>query len=172
MDERLRILVCKPNDGGCAYYRAINPYSKLLELYPDKVDVRIVDNPLGIDKTTGGWEKDWDFADMKWADIVMVSNISNFGGPYTARIIGKAREFGKFTHFDTDDLLNDLYKDHQLHQVYKEKKLDQITNFIYSNSDLVTVTQKKFAERIKPYCRGILCVIKNAIDYNLDCWNA
>jgi len=34
------------------------------------------------------------------------------------------------------------------------------------------VTQSKFAERIKPFCRNILAVVKNAIDYNLPCWNS
>jgi len=58
-----------------------------------------------------------------------------------------------------------------LYGVYKEKNLEDITKFIYSHADLVTVTQRKFAERIKPYCGGVLAVVKNAIDYNLPCWN-
>ena len=31
-----------------------------------------------------------------------------------------------------------------------------ITKFIYNNSDLVTVTQRKFAERVKPFMGGLL----------------
>jgi glycosyltransferase involved in cell wall biosynthesis len=146
------------------------PFQKLQEIAPDKVEVKVVDNPLGMDKTTMKWIPDWDFADIKWADIVVISNISNFGGPYTARIAGKAKEFGKYVHFDTDDLLTNLYEEHHLHGVYRDKGLDNITKFIYAHSDLVTVTQKKFADRIRPFCTSLLGVIKNSIDYNLACW--
>ncbi len=31
--------------------------------------------------------------------------------------------------------------------------------------------EKKFAERIKPFVRKALVVIKNAIDFELPCWN-
>jgi len=148
----------------------ILPYQKLAELHPDKVQIKFNFNPLGMDKDKGTWEKDWDFEDMKWADIIVANNICNFGGQYTARICGKAKEFGKFFHYDTDDLLTELYDGHRLKKVYEERGLSEITKFIYNNSDLVTVTQRKFAERISPFCGGVLAVVKNAIDYNLPCW--
>ena len=66
----------------------------------------------------------------------MTQNIHNYGGPYTARIIGKAKEFGKFVHFDTDDLLTDLYEGHRLKQVYEERGLSEITKSLYAHSDL------------------------------------
>lgn len=146
---------------------------KLEELYGDRVEIRWNKNPLGIDEKTGAWRQDWTFEDMKWADIVFTQNLSNFGGNYTARIIGKAKEFGKFVHYDTDDLLTNIYEGHRLYNVYKEKGLEEITKFIYSHSDLVTVTQRKFAERVMPYCNPnhALAVVKNSIDYNLPCWN-
>lgn len=155
-----------------AYYRIIAPYTKIQELYNNDVEVRFNQNPLGLDTSTGGWVQNFDFADMKWADIVVVGNLSNFGGNYTARIIGKAKEFGKFVHYDTDDLLTNLYKEHRLHGVYEEKKLGDVTKFIYSHSDLVSVTQSKFADRVKEFCGHNLAVIRNAIDYNLPCWNS
>jgi len=172
----LRITVALPNKGGCAYYRAITPYTKLAELYPNVVEVRFTENILGIDedmakKNIPKWIDGWDWADMDWADIVMGNNISNFGGPYTARICGKAKERGKVFHYDTDDLLTQLYEGHRLEQVYKHG-LSDITKFIYQNSDIVTVTQRKFQNRIKEFMgNGILAVIKNAIDYTLPCWN-
>ena len=169
--RKLRILAVPANTGGCAYYRIIMPMEKLQEHYPDEVEVRFEENPLGIDKEKGGQVPDWDFADMKWADIVFTQNISNYGGPYTIEVLRKAWELGKFTHFDTDDLLTDLYEGHRLYDTYKEHKLDDITKAIYANSDLVTVTQRKFAERVAPYVRRALVVIKNQIDYNLPCWN-
>jgi len=171
MTKKLRILVVPANEGGCAYYRAIMPFQKLQELCDDRVEVRMDKNPLGIDEASGIWKPDWEFENLKWCDVVVVSNISNFGGQYTARIIGKAKQFGKFVHFDTDDLLTDLYDDHRLKQVYEEKGLSKITMHMYNSSDLVTVTQNKFAERIKPYVSRALAVVKNAIDYNLPCWN-
>jgi hypothetical protein len=94
MKEKLKILAAPANEGGCAYYRIICPVKKLEQLYGDRVEVRWNKNPLGIDESNGRWKKDWDFEDMKWADIVFTQNLSNFGGNYTARIVGKANEFG------------------------------------------------------------------------------
>ena len=173
MSDKLKILCVPANEGGCAYYRIIAPMKKLEELYGDRVELRWNKNPLGVDEKTGAWKENWDFEDMKWADIVFTQNLSNFGGNYTARIVGKAKEFGKFVHYDTDDLLTNIYEGHRLYDVYKEKGLEDITKFIYNNSDLVTVTQKKFAERVSVFCnpKNNLAVIKNSIDYNLPCWN-
>jgi len=173
MANKLKILCAPSNEGGCAYYRIIAPYKKLEELYPDRVEIRWNKNPLGMNEKDGTWKQGWKFEDMKWADIVFTQNLSNFGGNYTARIVGKAKEFGKFVHYDTDDLLTDIYKGHRLYDVYRDKGLRDITKFIYAHSDLVTVTQGKFAERVAPYCNphNALAVVKNCIDYNLPCWN-
>jgi len=170
--RKLRILVVKANDGGCAYYRAIMPLEKLQEHYPDEVEVRFDMNPLGLDTSSGQWLPDWDFENLKWCDIVLMNNISNYGGHYSARCVGKAREFNKFVHVDNDDLLTNLYDEHILAKTYKEKGLGDITKFMYNNAHLVTVTQRKFALRIKEYCGHVLAVVKNAIDYSLPCWNA
>ena len=174
--SKLKILVVPANDGGCAYYRAWLPFNKLAQHYGDEVEIRFNKNPLGMEEEgerQGQWKQDWEFEDMKWADIIFTQNLSNFGGPYTARIVGKAKEFGKFMHYDTDDLLTDVYKGHRLEKVYEERGLSEITKFIYHNSDLVTVTQKKFAERVHPFCgeHTTLAIVKNAIDYGLPCWN-
>ena len=174
MTKKLKILAAPANEGGCAYYRIISPIKKLQELFPDKVEVRYNLNPLGIieeGENVGMWQDGWEYEDIKWADIVWTNNISNWGGPYTARLVGIAKEFGKFVHYDTDDLLTNLYEGHRLYETYKEKDLENITKFLYQHADLVTVTQRKFAERIKSYCGGVLAVVKNAIDYNLPSWN-
>jgi len=171
MSEKLKILACPANEGGCAYYRVIAPYKKLEELYGDEVEVRWNKNPLGVEEKDGSFIPDWDFADMKWADVIVLNNLTNFGGNYTARIVGKGKEFGKFVHYDTDDLLTNLYEGHRLYGVYKDKGLSEITKFIYKHADLVTVTQRKFAERVAPYCDHTIAVVKNTIDYNLPCWN-
>jgi len=173
--SKLKILVVPANDGGCAYYRAWLPFNKLNQHYGDKVEIRFNKNPLGIEEegpNAGKWKEDWEYEDMKWADIVFTQNLSNFGGPYTARIVGKTKEFGKVMHYDTDDLLTDVYKGHRLEKVYEEKGLSDITKFIYHHSDIVSVTQKKFAERVFPFCgpNTTLVIIKNAIDYDLPCW--
>lgn len=177
LGRKLRITVALPNRGGCAYYRAIAPYEKLAQLYSNVVEVRFTENILGIDeeaakKNIFKWQENWSWEDMDWADIVMTNNIANYGGPYTARICGKAKERGKIFHYDTDDLLTQLYKGHRLEQVY-ENGLSDITKFIYHNSDIVTVTQRKFQKRIQEFMgNGILAVVKNAIDYTLPAWNA
>lgn len=172
MSDKLKILVVKANDGGCAYYRAISPFSKLQELYPDKVEVIIEENPLKWPepgKVPEGWEEDHSM--IKNTHVVFINNLNNRGAQYTARLVGLGKQYGKFVHFDTDDLLTELYEEHKLAGVYKDQGLSEITKFIYSNCDLVTVTQLKFAERIKPFCTKVLAVIKNAIDYRLPAWN-
>ena len=169
---KLKILGVFANQGGCAYYRLIMPLQKLVELYPDKVEIKLQQNPLGMDEKTGKMlPDDAQYHMLDWADVVLINNISNFGGPYTARVIGLSKARGKFVHFDTDDLLTDLYEGHRLKKTYEERNLYDITKWMYHNSDLVTVTQRKFAERVKPYAGGVLAVIKNSIDYNLPCWN-
>ena len=203
--EKLRILVFPANKGGCAYYRALMPLAKLAEKFPDRVEVRFDENPLGIMcgqeelraskkawiESKGmvysddlglehyadappliNWREGHNFKNMKWADVILVNNISNFGGQYMTRVVGKSHEFGKFVHFDTDDLLTELYDSHRLYETYKEKQLGEATSFIYSKAHLVTVTQHKFAERVKPHCKAMLGVIRNAIDYSLSSWNA
>src|SRR5689334_23078565 len=121
--------------------------------------------------SAGKFDED-NLQDIEWADIVVTNNICNYGSNYTARVFGKTKEKGKLFHFDTDALLVNLFPEHKLYGVYKEKGLEDITKFIYSHSDLVSVTQIKFANRVSQYCNGLLAVVKNAIDYNLECWNA
>ena len=172
MNRRLRILVVYANHGGCSFYRQLSPMKMLQEELPDKVEIRYTDNPLKLDpdnpQDIPPPEK---LEDMNWADIVFVANILKWGGPYTARVIGLAKSMSKFVHFDTDDLLTGLYEEHHLFDVYKENKLDEITKFCYYNSDLVTVTQLKFAQRIKPYISKALAIIRNTLDYTLPQWN-
>lgn len=174
--KKLKILVVNPNQGGCAYYRSLMPYQKLQELHPDLVDIRFDDNPLKLNLKTSkfeypGVDEGLPPENIKWADIVLINNISNYGGPYTAKVQEVAHRAGKFIHFDTDDLLTELYEEHHLIDVYKNQGLSELTKQLYYNSHLVTVTQIKFAERIKPFCRGMLAIIKNAIDYRLPSWN-
>jgi len=172
MTKKLKILGVYANEGGCAYYRLIMPLQKLAQLYPDKVEIQFSQNPINIDTKTGDLPTDdASFPLLDWADVVWINNISNFGGPYTARVIGLSKQRGKFVHFDTDDLLIDLYEGHRLKKTYEDKDLYNITKWMYGNADLVTVTQRKFAERVKPYAGGVLAVVKNSIDYTLPCWN-
>ena len=170
--RKLNILVVPANEGGCAYYRAWSPYQKLAQLYPNACDIRFDKNPLGIDEEKGELDLEFEYENIKWADVVVMNNISNFGGPYTTRVCGITKEFGKFFHMDTDDLLTELYDGHRLSDVYKEKGLSEMTKFIYNNSDLVSVTQDKFAHRVSAFCQKKLAVVKNAVDYTLPCWNA
>ena len=89
--RKLRVLCAPANEGGCAYYRAISPYKKLEELHSDRIEVRWNKNPLGLDEKTGKWKENWQFEDMKWADVVFTQNLSNFGGNYTGASGGFSR---------------------------------------------------------------------------------
>lgn len=172
LGRKLRILMVCANDGGCSFYRQISPMKVLAENFSDQVEIRRNDNPLQLDEKTGQTPPIEQLEDMNWADIIFSANILKYGGAYTLRVCGVAKQLGKFYHFDTDDLLTDLYPEHHLYSVYKEQKLDEITKHIYGSSDLISVTQPKFAEKIKQYVGRLLAVFENTIDYSLPCWNA
>lgn len=138
-------------------------------MYGNVIECRYNENPLGIDLSAQ--TEDPEKEDMKWCDVFFTQNLCNFGGPATTRMIGIAKKLGKFVWYDTDDLLTNIYDDHRLKETYTKNNLEELTKFIYSNSDLVTVTQTKFAERVAPFCTKTLAVVKNAIDYDLPAWN-
>jgi glycosyltransferase involved in cell wall biosynthesis len=170
LDRKLRILVAPANKGGCSYYRAWNPFQKIESQFPDLIDFRYNENPLEINQEKK-LEGEHGYKDVNWSDVVFTQNLSNFGGPATIRLIGLAKELGKFVWYDTDDLLTNIYDDHRLKQLYVDQDLENLTKFIYSNADLVTVTQQKFAGRVAPFCNGTLAVLKNSVDYTLPAWN-
>jgi glycosyltransferase involved in cell wall biosynthesis len=171
-DSKIKILVVAANNGGCAYYRALMPFGKLQQKFEDEVEVRFDLNPLRWDEEkkepVEGVEVSEDF---EWADVVFSQNISNLGPRYMVSLVDAVKENGCLFHYDTDDLLTDLYTGHRLYKVYTDGKLGDLTKMIYSQADIVSVTQRKFAERIAPYVKGTLVVIKNAIDFDLPCWN-
>ena len=169
LGRKLRILVAPANKGGCSFYRAWNPFEKVQELYSGAVEFRFNENPLNIDREK--MEEREDKEDLDWCDVFFTQNLANFGGPATIRYVGLAKERGKFVWYDTDDLLTNIYDDHRLKGVYEQNNLQEITKAIYHHSDLVSVTQHKFAERIYPYCTANLVVLKNQIDYSLPAWN-
>tara|TARA_R110001583_G_scaffold29368_2_gene102902 strand:+ start:420 stop:1682 length:1263 start_codon:yes stop_codon:yes gene_type:complete len=171
LGRKLKLLVAPANKGGCSYYRAWNPFETLQKQFPNIIEFKYTENPLEIDieKKEEGVNG---YVDLNWCDIFFTQNLSNYGGPATIRGVGLAKELGKFVWYDTDDLLTEIYDDHRLKQVYIDNDLENLTKFIYSNADLVTVTQQKFAERVAPFCTGTLAVVKNAVDYTLPAWNA
>jgi glycosyltransferase involved in cell wall biosynthesis len=171
LGRKLKISVFIPNFGGCAFYRLLNPAKKLQEHFSNVVEFYPSENPLGFDPKTNKETIDDKFFE---SDIIWTNNIPNFGINYLVRVCGIAQERGKLFWFDTDDLLTELYQGHRLEKVYKEQGLSDATKFVYFHSNLVSVTQIKFAERIKEFCgpRTALAVVKNAIDYTLPCWSA
>ena len=170
-NRKIKILAVPANEGGCAYYRIIMPMQKMLEKCGDDVEIRFNFNPLNMNEETKEYPENDALEDIEWADIVMTQNIPNWGAGYIFKLVQVVKEKGKLFHYDTDDLLTDLYEGHRLYEVYTEQKLNELTAFVYQNADLVTVTQRKFAERVAQYCTGTLAVIRNAIDYDLPCWN-
>jgi glycosyltransferase involved in cell wall biosynthesis len=172
--RKLRILACEPNKGGCAYYRLIMPVLKMIDKLGDKIEVRWDENPLEWieENNQAKPNPDAKFENIQWADIVFTCNLHKFGGHYTVEIAHTARKFNKFFHFDTDDLLTDVYEGHRHADVYRNQNLGEMTKYIYSISHLVTVTQPKFANRVVPFMRqGVLAIVRNCIDYDLPCWN-
>tara|TARA_R110002020_G_scaffold406872_1_gene617014 strand:+ start:492 stop:1649 length:1158 start_codon:yes stop_codon:yes gene_type:complete len=167
--EKIKILVVPANDGGCSYYRAIMPFEKLQQHCGEEVEIRFDKNPLNWNTETNIAEEI--SKDMEWCDIIMTQNISNFGPSFMVELFKAAKATNSFIHYDTDDLLTEIYPGHRLYDIYQERKLSDLTIGLYKNADLVTVTQKKFANRIVDYVNGTLAVVKNAIDFDLPCWN-
>lgn len=157
---------------------------KLEEAYPDKVEIRWEQNPLGFDIETKTHKymdsKDpegysGEIPDIDWCDIFFSQAISNYGGPYSLTCLVQAKKRGKIVHWDTDDLLTDIYEGHRLKQVYVDNGLEQMAKIMYATADLCSVTQAKFAERVSEFAltnNGTLVVLKNALDYDLPAWNA
>lgn len=168
-DDRLKILVHPANTGGCAYYRCWLPFKKLEEAVPGKVQIIFDLNPLRKNPKTG---EDGDPTEnFNTCDIFFSHNICNFGGVYNLKALHYARSKDTILHYDTDDLLTDLYDGHRLQNLYKEKRLDDITKECYQIAHLVSVTQSKFAERVVPFVKGALVIMKNKVDFTLPCWN-
>lgn len=172
LGRKLKISILIPNYGGCSYYRLLLPSKKLVEHFPDVVEVYASENPLGWSKEKGPLDEKIDDKFFE-SDIIWTNNIPNYGINYLARVCGLTHQAKRLFHFDTDDLLTELYKGHRLEKVYNEQGLSENTKQIYYNSHLVTVTQIKFAERVKEFMgpHTLLAVIKNSIDYNLPCWS-
>jgi glycosyltransferase involved in cell wall biosynthesis len=181
-NKKIKILLFVPNEGGCSQHRMILPFKKMEELHGDEIELRWEKNPLGFDNET----KKWEFFDpdqkpytgpipsIDWADIVMTVNISNYGGPYTFEVMRQAKQRGKITHWDTDDLLINIYEGHRLKQTYVENGLEELSKHLYGLVDLVSVTQEKFASYVAPYATlndGKLVIIKNCLDLKHPSWN-
>lgn len=172
--RKLRILAVFPNLGGCTQFRMVVPLRKMEEKLSDRVEIRYNDNPLEWieENNTAKPNPNAQYTDIRWADIVFTCNLHKFGGYYTVEIGQTTKKFNKFFHFDTDDLLTEIYEGHRHADVYKDQKLSDMTKYIYSVADLVTVTQPKFAQRVVPFIRsGVLAIMRNCIDFNLPCWN-
>jgi len=181
--EKIKILCSPANSGGCAQARIITPMKKLEEMYPDKVEIRWNENPLGFDietKTHKYMDKkdpegySGPIPDIDWCDIYFSQAISNFGGPYTLTCLVQAKKRGKITHWDTDDLLTDIYEGHRLKDVYRDNGLEEMARIMYATADLCSVTQAKFADRVSSFAlqnNGTLVILKNALDYELPSWN-
>ena len=171
-DKRLKIFVSPANQGGCSYYRAWLPFLKLQEKYPELVHVIFDMNPMNWNKEIPpNGQVDDPSPNFKACDVFFTQNISNYGGMYTLNCLKYAHENGAITHYDNDDLLTELYKGHRLEGVYRDNKLDELTKVLYGSVHIVSVTQRKFADRIKEYLSGALLVIKNSIDFDLPMWN-
>lgn len=181
MNRKLRILVAPSNKGGCSQHRLYLPFQKIEELYSDEVELKFNENPLGLD-TSSQTFKYFDpeqrpyrgeIPDIDWADIVVTNNIHNFGISYTAAILMESKLRGKLAHWDTDDLLINIYEGHRLKKTYVDNNLEQGAKELYAVADLVTVTQQKFAEKIAPYAfqnNGQIAIIKNCLDLNHETW--
>ena len=158
------------------------PFKKIEEQMGDEVEIRWNENPLGYNNETKEFkyfnieEQPYEgpIPDIDWADVVFTNNISNFGGPYTLEVLRQTRTRGKLAHWDTDDLLTDIYHGHRLKDTYVNNGLEEMAKHMYAIANLVSVTQERFAERIAPYALandGKIVTIRNCLDLKDPNWN-
>ena len=173
-ESKWNILVVPPNSGGCAYYRAILPAEKLSEHCSDRVNVKTELDPLGVTKTEDKQPMNVEENELlNWADIVMISNIPNFGVDYLMTLISQCKKLNKLVHYDNDDYLMGLYEEHRMYDAYHEHQIPQTVQKVFrAGADLVTVTTDKLADKISGDVGGTLAVVTNAIDYNAPHFNS
>ena len=132
---------------GVSYHRQLIPHKHLFENY-EGYEFTYCDNLNAV-------------PDDKLKDFEIVSFNRFVDDKET---IDRAKSFGAKTILDIDDYWN-LPKTHQLHNQYKEFKVEEKTITSLKNIDYVTTTTEHFADKIKQYNTNVT-VIPNSIDGN------
>ena len=145
-NKKLKILVIKDSDSGCAKYRSIDPHNKIKELFGDIVDITISNN--------------WNLVDGY--DILQFHNGLYKNQDEFTEILKYCKQRGIITVMDIDDYW-ELNQEHPYYEgslkINRPERL--INNF--KLVDYVTTTTQTLADRIKKYNKNVV-VFPNALD--------
>jgi glycosyltransferase involved in cell wall biosynthesis len=150
MKEKIKVLVLPSDKSGVGKFRSVDPHVKLQNLYPDDFHVDIDYEPR---------INDFNF----WKKYQIVHFHRSFGNiDQCPQIIKNLQSLGIIVVADIDDYWLPT-KEHPIHQLIVENKMNQKIVDNLKSSDYVITTTEIFANEIRKFNKNVI-VLPNAID--------
>ena len=150
MKEKIKVLVLPSDKSGVGKFRSVDPHVKLQNLYPDDFHVDIDYEPR---------INDFNF----WKQYQIVHFHRSFGNiDHCPQLIKTLQSLGIIVVADIDDYWLPT-KEHPIHQLIVENKMNQKIVDNLKASDYVITTTEIFANEIKKFNKNVI-VLPNAID--------
>ena len=150
MKEKIKVLVLPSDKSGVGKFRSVDPHVKLQNLYPDDFHVDIDYEPR---------INDFNF----WKEYQIVHFHRSFGNiDHCPQLIKTLQSLGIIVVADIDDYWLPT-KEHPIHQLIVENKMNQKIVDNLKASDYVITTTEIFANEIKKFNKNVI-VLPNAID--------
>ena len=150
MKEKIRVLVTPSDRSGVGKFRSVDPHVKLQNLYPDDFHVDIDYEPR---------INDFNF----WKEYQIVHFHRSFGNiDHCPQLIKTLQSLGIILVADIDDYWLPT-KEHPIHQLIVENKMNQKIVDNLKASDYVITTTDIFANEIRKFNKNVI-VLPNAID--------
>ena len=150
MKEKIRVLVTPSDRSGVGKFRSVDPHVKLQNLYPDDFHVDIDYEPR---------INDFNF----WKQYQIVHFHRSFGNiDHCPQMIKTLQSIGIIVVADIDDYWLPT-KEHPIHQLIVENKMNQKIVDNLKASDYVITTTEIFANEIRKFNKNVI-VLPNAID--------
>jgi glycosyltransferase involved in cell wall biosynthesis len=150
MKEKIRVLVTPSDRSGVGKFRSVDPHVKLQNLYPDDFHVDIDYEPR---------INDFNF----WKQYQIVHFHRSFGNiDHCPQMIKTLQGAGIILVADIDDYWLPT-KEHPIHQLIVENKMNQKIVDNLKASDYVITTTEIFANEIRKFNKNVI-VLPNAID--------
>ena len=150
MKEKIKVLVLPSDKSGVGKFRSVDPHVKLQNLYPDDFHVDIDYEPR---------INDFNF----WKEYQIVHFHRSFGNiDHCPQLIKTLQSLGIIVVADIDDYWLPT-KEHPIHQLIVENKMNQKIVDNLKASDYVITTTEIFANEIRKFNKNVI-VLPNAID--------
>jgi glycosyltransferase involved in cell wall biosynthesis len=149
--SKINVLVTPSDGSGVGKFRSVDPHVKLQNMYPDEFHVDIEYNPNLNDNNF-------------WKKYQIVHFHRNIGQDYDncPAFINHLKSLGIVVIADIDDYWLPT-KEHPIHQLILENKLNQKIVANLKVSDYVTTTTEIFANEIRKVNKNVI-VLPNAVD--------